>query len=125
MKGDKAGDFEGIKMKCVGFKTRFGKPFQNVTIEVPYDVGIDPYSGLLDVAISQGVVSQGGSWYTLGDDKRQQKTMDSIWYEKILTKLEQTDTLTLSSNAEEDLNQIEVAAAERRKKSVDTSSNPT
>ena len=44
-------DIEGIRMKCEGYKTRFTKPFQSVTIEVPYDSGMDPYNGLLEVAV--------------------------------------------------------------------------
>lgn len=67
LKGDsgKAGDFSGIRMKCEGYKTRFTKPFQTITIEVPYETGMDPTSGLLEVAIELGAVTKKGSWYNL------------------------------------------------------------
>ena len=60
---------EGIRMKCEGYKTRFTKPFQSVTIEVPYDTGMDPYNGLQDVAVELGVFKRRGSWYYFGEEK--------------------------------------------------------
>lgn len=66
--GDAASrEVTGIRMKVEGFKTRFTKPFQTATIEVPYDTGMDPYNGLLDVAVELGIVRKKGSWYTLAD----------------------------------------------------------
>lgn len=59
--GAKAGVFAGIRMKCEGYKTRFTAPFSVVTIEVPYDTGMNPYSGLLETAIELGVVEKRGS----------------------------------------------------------------
>jgi RecA/RadA recombinase len=53
----------GIQLKVEGYKTRFTRPFQTVTIEVPYETGMDPYNGLLDVAIEVGVVVRNGSMY--------------------------------------------------------------
>ena len=52
----------GMRMKTEGYKTRFTKPFQVVTIEVPYDEGMDPYNGLIDVAKELGVLEQRGSY---------------------------------------------------------------
>jgi len=63
-------EVKGIRMKCEGYKTRFTKPYQTVTIEVPYDEGMDPYNGLLAVAVEMGIVDKRGSRYALaGDDK--------------------------------------------------------
>jgi len=62
----------GIRMKAEGYKTRFAQPFQTVTIEVPYESGMDPYNGLLEVAVGMGIVQKKGSWYCLpgGDNFR-------------------------------------------------------
>lgn len=70
--------YAGIRMKCEGYKTRFTKPFQTITIEVPYETGMDPYSGLIDVSTELGVLTRGGSWYTLAgtDQKFQAKELD-------------------------------------------------
>jgi recombination protein RecA len=59
----------GIRMKCEGYKTRFTQPFQNVEIHVPYETGIDPLSGMVEVATKLGIVRQSGSWYYIGETK--------------------------------------------------------
>lgn len=78
LKGASLGEVLGIRMKCEGFKTRFAKPFQTVTIEVPYDTGMDKFSGLLDVALNLGVVERRGGWYVLAgcEDKWRAKDME-------------------------------------------------
>lgn len=58
----------GIRMKVEGFKTRFTKPYQSVTIEVPYETGMNQYNGLLDVAIDAGVIKKKGSRYEFVDE---------------------------------------------------------
>ena len=68
-------EVKGIRMKCEGYKTRFTKPFQTVTIEVPYDQGMDKYNGLLDVAKELGVIIQKGSRYRVHDE-------EETWYSK-------------------------------------------
>lgn len=68
-------EVKGIRMKCEGFKTRFTKPFQKVVVEVPYDEGMDQYSGLLEVALELGIIEKRGSRYCLKGD-------DTTWYAK-------------------------------------------
>lgn len=58
----------GIRMKAVGFKTRFTQPFQDVVIEVPYTEGMNQYSGLIEVAESLNIVKKRGARYQLADD---------------------------------------------------------
>lgn len=57
-------DVLGIRLRAHGYKTRFTKPFQTIELEVPYDSGINPYSGLLEAAVSQKFITQAGAWYT-------------------------------------------------------------
>ena len=80
LKDDKANprDVTGIKMKCEGYKTRFAKPSQSVTIEVPYSTGMDPYNGLLAVAKDLGIVSQAGAWYAYKGEKFQSKNFAKL-----------------------------------------------
>ena len=117
---DKDGDvFTGIKLVAQGFKTRFTKPFQKVEIEVPYDTGIDVNFGLLEVALAQGVMKKAGSYYHLAGDsenKYYKKDFTPEYYEKILTALEQQDTLILTTDAEEDTNQLDETSTARRKR---------
>jgi len=51
-----------IAVKCE--KTRFSQPFRKVTLTVPYETGIDPYSGLLEAFEVAGLVTKKGAWYT-------------------------------------------------------------
>lgn len=55
-------DITGIKMKCQAVKTRFTKPFQDVVIEVPYEEGMNRYSGLVEVAEALGIIEKKGSY---------------------------------------------------------------
>lgn len=75
LKDKDAGVVSGIRMKCEGYKTRFTKPFQTVVVEVPYDTGMDPYSGLLEVGIDMGIVEKKGSRYQLAGK-------DETWFSK-------------------------------------------
>lgn len=67
--------YAGIRLKAYGMKTRFTKPFQSVSIEVPYETGINPYDGILQVAVSMDVVEQNGAWYSFNGTKFQSKNL--------------------------------------------------
>lgn len=119
LKDKSTGNFEGIKLRAQGYKTRFTKPFQTVELEVPYDKGIDPASGLLEVACAFGVVEKKGSRYQI-------KGEDNSWYSKefdqyvdrILPLVVKADTGILNiASGEEDTTEGP-SAAERRRNSV-------
>lgn len=74
-KGAKVGDMAGVRIIGEGYKTRFTKPFQKVEVEVPYDEGMDPYSGLKEAAIAAGVLVAQGNRVRLVDS-------DELWYAK-------------------------------------------
>lgn len=80
----------GINMRCEGYKTRFTKPFQKIEIEVPYDTGMNPYSGLIDAAMALGVVQRKGSYYVIDgeEDKWYAKHIDKH-IDKLLPKCEE------------------------------------
>lgn len=78
----------GIKMKCFGFKTRFAKPYESVTIEVPYEDGMDPYNGLLDVAVAMDIIKKGGAWYTMSDGTKFQEKNSGEHMPSILEQCE-------------------------------------
>lgn len=91
LKDKEAGNVAGIRMKCEGYKTRFTKPFQTVVIEVPYDTGMDPYSGLLETAIEMGIVEKRGSRYALAGK-------DETWYSKDIVKY--SESILLAGEAQ-------------------------
>jgi hypothetical protein len=57
-------DIAGVHMTLEVFKSRFSKLGSKVTIEVPYDKGMNPYSGLLEMLEKEKVVSKAGAWYS-------------------------------------------------------------
>lgn len=89
VKGSTVKEITGINMKCEGYKTRFTKPFQVVNVEVPYEAGMDPYSGLVDALVALGLVLKGGSWYTIAEtgEKFQEKDIGQF-AEDLLVKAE-------------------------------------
>ena len=59
--GNKITDVRGIRAACKVMKTRFAKPFEGVQIKIPYETGMDPYSGLLDLFEKKGLIAQQGN----------------------------------------------------------------
>lgn len=74
------GEVIGIRMRVETFKSRFAKLGSQVEVRVPYYEGMDPHSGLIDMLLTDGVITQGGAWYQcqLPDEllKFQQKQLD-------------------------------------------------
>lgn len=101
--------FDGIKLRVFGWKTRFTKPYQQCEILVPYDKGLDPYEGLLLDAVSNGVVKQGGSWYTFGDEKFQKSKMTDDLKSRILDAMVEIEDNTIVNivESEDDLSGLE------------------
>ena len=42
-------------------KTRYAKPFESVQVKIPYETGMDPYSGLIDLFEKQGLLVKTGN----------------------------------------------------------------
>ena len=62
---EKEDEIVGIRMVATAPKTRFTRPFQKVEIEVPYETGIDPYSGLSKAMVALGVLNKNKGWYSI------------------------------------------------------------
>jgi len=61
--GNKITDVVGIKSTCKVIKSRYAKPFESVEINIPYDKGVEPYSGLFDLFEKAGVLVKQGNRY--------------------------------------------------------------
>ena len=59
--GNKISQVMGIRAACKVMKSRYSKPFEGVQIKIPYESGMDPYSGLLDMFESRGIVAKTGN----------------------------------------------------------------
>ena len=59
--GNKITDVRGIRAACKVMKTRFSKPFESVQIKIPYESGMDPYSGLVELFEKAGLLIKDGN----------------------------------------------------------------
>jgi recombination protein RecA len=59
--GNKVTDVRGIRAACKVMKTRYSKPFESVQVKIPYETGMNPYSGLLELFEAKGIVNKTGN----------------------------------------------------------------
>jgi len=59
--GNKVSDVMGIRAACKVMKTRYAKPFEGVQVKIPYETGMSPYSGLVDLAEKKGLLKKDGN----------------------------------------------------------------
>jgi len=59
--GNKISDVTGIRAAIKVMKTRFNKPFESVQVKIPYEKGMDPYSGLIDLFEKKGLLVKDGN----------------------------------------------------------------
>ena len=59
--GNKVTDVRGIRAACKVMKTRYSKPFESVQVKIPYETGMNPYSGLVDLFEAKGLLKKDGN----------------------------------------------------------------
>jgi RecA/RadA recombinase len=59
--GNKISDVMGIRAACKVMKTRYAKPFEGVQVKIPYETGMNPYSGLVDLAEKKNILKKDGN----------------------------------------------------------------
>jgi len=59
--GNKVTDVRGIRAGCKVMKTRYAKPFEGVQVKIPYETGMNPYSGLVDLFEKKGLLVKDGN----------------------------------------------------------------
>src|SRR5210317_335469 len=59
--GNKVSEVKGIRAACKIMKTRYAKPFESVQVKIPYETGMNPYSGLVDLFESKGLLEKEGN----------------------------------------------------------------
>jgi RecA/RadA recombinase len=67
--GNKISEVKGIRAACKIMKTRYAKPFESVQVKIPYETGMNPYSGLVDLMEGKNLLKKEGNSlvYTLTD----------------------------------------------------------
>jgi RecA/RadA recombinase len=61
--GNKVSDVTGIRATCKVVKTRYSKPFESIKIDIPWETGMNPLSGLFDLFEKSGVLVKEGNRY--------------------------------------------------------------
>src|SRR5210317_1013922 len=104
-KGNKISEVRGIRAACKVMKTRYAKPFEGVQVKIPYDTGMDPYSGLLDLFEAKGLLTKQGNRLkyttTAGEEMlefRKGWTGDKL--ESIMQDISNADGLSIDDIAE-------------------------
>ena len=68
-------------------KTRYANPFEGVQVKIPYETGMNPYSGLVDLFEKKGLLKQEGNRLKYVDTKglKNTKNIQKIGQVKNLT----------------------------------------
>ena len=59
--GNKTTQVQGIRAVCKVAKSRYSKPFEGVEVKIPWDTGMNPYSGLVKFFESKNVLTKSGN----------------------------------------------------------------
>lgn len=65
--GNKTKEVNGIRAGCKIMKTRYAKPFEDIQVQIPYEMGMSPYSGMFDLLEQKNFVKKEGNRYTYTD----------------------------------------------------------
>ena len=61
-------------------KTRYAKPFEGVQVKIPYETGMNPYSGLVDLFEKKGILVKEGNRLKYVDSKgTETKEYRKVW----------------------------------------------
>lgn len=85
--GNKGTEVRGIRAGCKVVKTRYNKPFETVEVQIPYDTGMDRYSGLFDFFVKKGHITKSGSgiqWEYTDINGKLHKYRRKMWNKKAL-----------------------------------------
>jgi RecA/RadA recombinase len=78
--GNKTSEVVGIRAQCKVMKTRYNQPFCTVEVKIPYDRGMDPYSGLFDLFVQKALLTkEGNRWCYTRQDGSVIKLFEKAW----------------------------------------------
>ena len=62
--GNKTTTVNGIRAACKIMKSRYAKPFEDIELQIPYEQGMNPHTGLFDLFEKKGYIRKDGNRYT-------------------------------------------------------------
>ena len=112
--GNKISEVKGIRAGCKIMKTRYAKPFESVQVKIPYETGMNPYSGLVDLAEKAGLLEKDGNRLRYGkaDDKDAIKMFRKAWESNEDGCLDKLMVAYANQNSEEEISKSDVEAME-------------
>ena len=116
--GNKVSDVLGIRAVCKVVKSRYSKPFETVKINIPYETGMNPISGLFDLFEKTGkFIKQGNRYKYIRKDGSEMLYFRKEWNDinkmKIVMDEFSADELTVKvhvdDNTTEDIDDFDTA----------------
>jgi len=115
--GNKVSEVRGIRAACKVMKTRYAKPFESVQVKIPYETGMNPYSGLVDLAEKQELLVKDGNRLRFGEGANEIKQFRKAWesnedgcLDKVMEYLKNQDKEVISKSDIETMEDIAVEA---------------
>src|SRR5210317_422381 len=112
--GNKISEVRGIRAACKVMKTRYAKPFEGVQVKIPYETGMNPYSGLLELFEAKGVIEKSGNRlkYVTTDGEElleYRKKWDGELLDKVMSDyLKKEASVVNIDNADEEVAEIDL-----------------
>jgi len=112
--GNKISEVKGIRAGCKIMKTRYAKPFESVQVKIPYETGMNPYSGLVDLAEKAGLLEKDGNRLRYGkaDDKDAIKMFRKAWESNEDGCLDKLMVAYANQNNKEEISKSDIEAME-------------
>jgi recombination protein RecA len=112
--GNKTTAVHGIRAGCKVMKTRYAKPFENIQVKIPYKTGMNPYSGLFDLADQKGMLTkQGNSYIYITQSGEELKAFRKKWeknengfLDKLMADIMMSDQLELVETAADEPEEV-------------------
>jgi len=106
--GNKISEVRGIRSACKVMKTRYAKPFESVQVKIPYETGMNPYSGLLDLFEKAGLLTKEGNRlsYTTNDGeilkffRKAWESNEDGCLDKVMSEYQTKQTTISNTNSE-------------------------
>jgi RecA/RadA recombinase len=112
--GNKVTDVRGIRAGCKVMKTRYAKPFEGVQVKIPYETGMNPYSGLVDLFEKKGMLSKDGNRLKyVSSTGEEVKEYRKVWeaggelLDRVMMDFKETSSVEDETSTEEQVEQVE------------------
>jgi RecA/RadA recombinase len=101
--GNKVTEVRGIRATCKVVKTRYSKPFESIKIDIPWESGMNPLSGLFDLFLKSGALVKDGNNYIFTSKKTGQQIKQ---YKKAWNLDEESMKAIMNEFTQDDLNVV-------------------